>query len=412
MWKVEKHTLDNGLTVLIHPDPTSPVGVLNLLYDVGARDERPQQTGFAHLFEHLMFGGSQNIPDFDMPLQRAGGTSNAFTSNDITNYYETIPVQNLETLMWLESDRMLSLAFTDKSLEVQRSVVIEEFKQRYINQPYGDVWHLLRDMVYKVHPYRWPTIGLEIAHIEEAMMEDVKAFFFKHYTPANGILCIGGDVKPDQTIELVEKWFGQIPHRAAYKRDLPQEPVQTEARLLEVERDVPQSMIVKAYHNVDRRHKDYPAADLISDLLSRGKSSRLHRSLVKEQKLFTEVHAYVSGELDPGTLMVNGMLRPGVSMEQADKAILAELEKLTNDGAGEKELEKVRNKFIAAKEFEDTSILSRAMNLCYYELLGDYAGAWNETDAYDKVTPDDIQRMCRQVLRPENASTLYYNAKQ
>jgi predicted Zn-dependent peptidase len=406
----EKHTLSNGLTVIAHQDTTTPVAALNLLYDVGARDENPHRTGFAHLFEHLMFGGSVNIPDFDKPLQAAGGTSNAFTSNDITNYYETIPLPNLETLFWLESDRLLSLAFTEKSLEVQRSVVIEEFKQRYINQPYGDIWHLLRKAAFTTHPYQWPTIGKEISHIEEATMEDVKAFFFKHYTPANGILCVAGNINPGTSFRLAEKWFGTLPHREKYVRQLPSEPKQRNPVVVSVERKVPQSMFLRAWHMPDRRHQAYHTVDLMSDLLGRGKSSRLYQRLVMEQQVFTEINCYVTGELDPGLFVISGMLVPGISMDKAEQEVSAVLNTLRQQAVQEEELEKVRNKYLSSKGFEDASVSSKAMNLCYFELLEDAGMVNSEESKYRAVTPAGMNKLAMEVLAPENSVTLYYHA--
>jgi predicted Zn-dependent peptidase len=313
--------------------------------------------------------------------------------------------------MWLESDRMLSLAFTDKSLEVQRSVVIEEFKQRYINQPYGDIWHILREAAFKVHPYRWPTIGLEISHIEQAVMQDVKDFFFKHYTPANAILCVAGDVVPQQVLDRAEHWFGRVPKRAAYVRNLPQEPAQVSHQMIEVVRDVPQNMLIKAWHCVPRNSPDYPALDLLSDLLSRGKSSRLYRKLVTEQKLFTEIHCYVTGEHDPGLLIVNGMLRPGVSMEEADKAVDAVLLEVTSKPLDAQELEKVKNKYLSSKWFDESTVLSKAMNLCYFELLGDADLANFEADNYRKVSSDDIRRIAEHIFNKSGETTIYYRSK-
>jgi zinc protease len=291
-----KFTLANGLRVIVHQDPSTPIAAFNLVYDVGARDEREEQTGFAHLFEHLMFGGSKNIPDFDKPLQMAGGQSNAFTSNDITNYYNTLPLQNLETAFWLESDRMNELAFTEKSLEVQRSVVIEEFKQRYLNQPYGDLWLLLRPLAYEVHPYKWATIGKEISHIENATMDDVKSFFYKHYGPQNAVLCIAGDVQLDEIKSLTEKYFGTIEKRPKYERNLPVEPIQTSFRKLEVHRPVPNDQLVLAFKMEGRMHPDYYVADLISDILSRGQSSRLYKKLIIDNPKFIDINAYISGK--------------------------------------------------------------------------------------------------------------------
>ena len=325
MINFERFTLNNGLKVLVHQDKSTPIVAFNLLYNVGARDESEDQTGFAHLFEHLMFGGSENIPNFDEPLQRVGGNNNAFTSNDITNYYITIPKNNIETAFWLESDRMLKLAFTDKSLEVQRSVVIEEFKQNYLNQPYGDVWLLLRPLAYQVHPYKWATIGKEISHIENATMDDVKSFFYQHYLPNNAILSVAGDVEVEEIKSLCKKWFEDIPSGNVAKRNLPKEPKQTEPRRLKVERDVPANTIYKAYKMCNKKGADYYITDLLSDILSQGKSSRLYISLVKEQKLFSEISAYILGCFDDGLLVIDVNLRDGVSFEDAENSINIEI---------------------------------------------------------------------------------------
>lgn len=411
MIEFKKYQLDTGLTVLIHEDHTTPVAVVNTLYDVGARDENPTKTGFAHLFEHLMFGGSVNIPDFDNPLQKAGGVSNAFTSNDVTNYYNVLPANNLETALWLESDRLLSLAFTEKSLEVQRSVVIEEFKQRYLNQPYGDLSHLMRSLAFQVHPYKWPTIGEKIEHIEDATMEDVKGFFFKHYTPTNAVLCIAGNVQAEKVMPLVEKWYGEIPQRAAYQRSLPTEPQQETSRFKEVVRDVPTTKILQVYHMPDHLDQNYYAVDLISDILSRGKSSRLYNKLVKEQQWFTQVNAYITGSIDPGLLVVQGDLKEGVDLEKANSAIRQELDRLMEADITEKELEKVKNKLITAKAFGDTNVLNKAMNLCFYELLGGADWANKELSWYDSISVDQIKENAKNVLRADNCSTIYYKSK-
>jgi len=310
MINFERFELDNGLKVIVHQDKSTPIVAFNLLYDVGARDEDSSRTGFAHLFEHLMFGGSVNISDYDEVVEKAGGQNNAFTSNDITNYYITLPKDNLEQAFRLESDRMLSLAFTPKSLEVQRQVVIEEFKQNYLNQPYGDIHLLLRPLAYKEHPYRWPTIGKEVSHIEEATMEEVKAFFYKHYAPNNAILVVAGDVEIDEIKALSEKWFAPIERREVAVRNLPKEPRQEEARTLTVERDVPVDVIYKAFHMCARTDQDFFATDLISDILSRGNSSRLYNSLVKEQKLFSDIDAFIGGELDESLFYFAGKLAP------------------------------------------------------------------------------------------------------
>lgn len=411
MIQYKKHILKNGLRVILHQDESTPVVAVNLIYDVGARDEDSKKTGFAHLFEHLMFGGSVNIPDYDKPLQEVGGTSNAFTSNDITNYYETLPLANLETALWLESDRLLSLAFTPKSLEVQRSVVIEEFKQRYLNQPYGDVWLLLRPLAYKTHPYLWPTIGKEISHIENATMEDVKAFFYKHYNPLNCVLCVAGNIQEDEVLTLVKKWFEEIPSGIKYNRDLPKEPEQTEARELTVERDVPVDALYKVWHMCSRVSPDYYATDLISDILSRGKSSRLYQTLVKEKKLFTEASAFVMGDLDEGLFVFSGKLVDGVSLEKANEEVEKIMYAFANESISDTELEKVKNTFESSKIFGDMSVLNKAMALCYGELIGNINLINDEPANYRKVTSAQIKAMAAKVLRKENCSTLFYKAK-
>ena len=411
MIEFKKTTLSNGLKLIIHEDRSTPLACLNILYDVGARDEDPGKTGFAHLFEHLMFGGSVNIPSYDEPLQRAGGENNAFTNNDITNYYLTLPAQNLETGFWLESDRMLSLAFSEKSLKVQKSVVIEEFKQRYLNQPYGDVWLLLRPLAYKVHPYQWATIGKDVSHIEDATMQDVKDFFFRFYRPNNAVMVVAGNVKTDEVIKLVEKWFGNIPKGEISVRKLPLEPLQTEARKLSVERDVPLNAIYKVYHSCSRGDKEFYAVDLISDLLSRGNSSRLYNGLVKDKKMFSEISAYMSGEFDKGLFVVAGKMNNGVSMEAAEAAIISELNKLKTEKIREDELTKVKNKSEATLVFSETEVLNKAMNLAVAELQGDANDVNTESEKYQKVRAEQIMEQANIIFKESNCSTLYYNSK-
>lgn len=403
-----RFTLANGLKVLVHEDATTPMAVLNILYDVGARDEAPEKTGFAHLFEHLMFGGSVNVPNYDEPLQRVGGENNAFTSNDITNYYITLPAENIETAFWLESDRMLSLAFSEKSLDTQRNVVSEEFKQRYLNQPYGDVWLKLRPLAYKKHSYRWATIGKELSHIENATMDDVKAFFKKHYTPQNAILVVGGNVKTEDVKKLAEKWFEPIPAGEKYNRNLVQEEPQTEARQETVKANVPLNAIYMAFKMPGRLNDDYYAFDLLSDILSRGHSSRLYNSLLKEQQLFSDINAYISSSLDPGLFIVEGKLVEGVTVETAEKAIWTELDKLKTELVSDIELTKVKNKVESVLVFSEMSLLDKAMNLAYYELLGDAALLNNETEAFLKVEAEDIKRISNETFNPKSSSTLYY----
>ncbi len=407
----EKFILKNGLRLIVHQDKSTPIVAVNVLYDIGAKDEHPEKTGFAHLFEHLMFGGSINIPKFDMPLQKVGGENNAFTNNDYTNYYITLPKQNLETAFWLESDRMLSLIFSNKSLEIQRNVVIEEFKQVFLNQPYGDAWLLLRPLVYKNHPYQWATIGKEISHIENARLEDVKSFYENYYNPNNAILVVAGDVDPGEIKALADKWFGDIPSGIVPDRNLPEEKIQTATRSLSVKRNVPADAIYKAFHMSSRLDNDYYASDLISDILSNGDSSRLFSKLVKEEKMFSELQAFISGDMDNGMFIVTGKLMQGVEVNAAEQAIYQELEKIKNELVNPIELQKVKNKIESTLTFSEVSILTKAMNLAYFELLGGAGKINDEISHYEKVTPQDIQRVANNMFRTENDSTLYYLAE-
>ena len=405
-----RFTLANGLRVLVHEDATTPMAVLNILYDVGARDEEEGKTGFAHLFEHLMFGGSVNIPSYDEPLQRVGGENNAFTSNDITNYYITLPAENIETAFWLESDRMLSLAFSEKSLDTQRNVVMEEFKQRYLNQPYGDVWLKLRPLAYQTHPYQWATIGQDLAQIENAKMDDVKAFFKKHYNPQNAILVVGGNVKTEDVKKLAEKWFENIPTGEKYHRNLPKELPQTEARTLTVNANVPLNAIYIAFKMPARIDSTYQVYDLMSDIMSQGQSSRLYNSLLKEQKLFSDINAYLSGSLDEGLFIVEGKLVEGVTMANAETAIWKELHKMAAESVTAAELTKVKNKSESIMVFAEMSLLDKAMNLAYYELLGDAQLLNIEIDKYLAITAAQIQQAAQTTFVKEKSSTLYYLA--
>jgi zinc protease len=411
MVKFNRFTLDNGLRVIVHEDSTTPMAVLNILYDVGARDEDPDQTGFAHLFEHLMFGGSVNIPDYDQPLQRVGGENNAFTSNDITNYYITLPSSNIETAFWLESDRMLSLAFSEKSLEVQRAVVIEEFKQRYLNQPYGDVWLKLRPLVYKKHPYQWATIGKELKHIEDAKIEDVKAFFKKHYNPQNAVMVVGGDVKTEEVKQLAEKWFGPIPAGEKYHRNLPQEPEQHDERRLTVTGKVPLDDVYIAFQMGARQEESYYVAELMSDILSRGNSSRLYRKLVKDKQIFSEVHAYMTGSMDKGMFVFEGKPLENISIEAAEAAIWEELERLKTELVPADELTKVQNKIESTMIFSEMALLDKAMNLASFELMGDADMLNHETEKYLAVTREQIKDLSNQIFRKDNSSTMIYLAE-
>jgi predicted Zn-dependent peptidase len=411
MIQFERFTLANGLKVLVHVDNSTPMAVVNVLYNVGAKDEQPHKTGFAHLFEHLMFGGSVNIPDYDEPLQRAGGENNAYTTNDLTNYYCQLPADNIETAFWLESDRMLSLAFSKKSLEVQRKVVCEEFKEHYINKPYGDAWHEMRKLSFTTHPYQWMTIGASLEHVEQATMEDVKEFFFQFYRPNNAILVVTGNVQLDQVKQLSEKWFGPIPAGVAYHRNLPQEPKQTANRLKHIEKDVPLDMLMMTWHMGGRMDDAYHATDLLTEILGGGASSRLFEQLVKVNQIFSSIECYHFGTIDPGLFVIEGKLVKGKTLEEAEQMVLKEIEKITNEVLAENEVQKVINKTESMISFEDMGIMNRAHSLAFYELLGDGELMNQELDKYQKVTPAQIQSVAKEIFREGNRNTIYYHAK-
>ena len=411
MIQFEKFQLDNGLKVLVHQDTSTPMAVVNVLYNVGAKDEDPGKTGFAHLFEHLMFGGSINIPVYDEPLQRAGGENNAYTTNDLTNYYCQIPAENIETAFWLESDRMLSLAFSEKSLEVQRKVVCEEFKEHYINKPYGDAWHKMRSLAYTKHPYKWMTIGASLSHVEEATMQDVKDFFFQFYRPNNAILVVTGNVQTEQVKQLAEKWFGPIPAGVPYVRNLPKEPVQEKSRTMDVRADVPLDMLMMTWHMGGRFDEGYHATDLITEVLGGGASARLYEQLIKVKQIFSSIDCYHFGTIDPGLLVIEGKLVKGISMTVAEKAVLEEVEKIKNEILDAKEVQKVNNKTESVICFEDISIMNRAHSLAFYELLGDADLMNKELGMYQKVTPAMIQSTAQKIFQDNNRNTLYYYSK-
>ncbi|NDD16591.1 MAG: insulinase family protein [Chitinophagia bacterium] len=411
MIQFEKFQLDNGLKVLVHQDTSTPMAVVNVLYNVGAKDEDPVKTGFAHLFEHLMFGGSVNIPVYDEPLQRAGGENNAYTTNDLTNYYCQLPAENIETAFWLESDRMLSLAFSKKSLEVQRKVVCEEFKEHYINKPYGDAWHKMRSLAYTKHPYRWMTIGASLAHVEDATMEDVKDFFFQFYRPNNAILVVTGNVQTEQVKQLAEKWFGPIEAGKPYVRNLPKEPVQEKMRSMDVRADVPLDMLMMTWHMGGRFDEGYHATDLITEVLGGGTSARLYERLIKVKQIFSSIDCYHFGTVDPGLLVIEGKLVKGISMAVAEKAVLEEIEKIKNEILDAKEVQKVINKTESVICFEDMSIMNRAHSLAFYELLGDADLMNKELGMYQKVTPAMIQQTAQKIFQDNSRNTLYYYSK-
>lgn len=404
----DRFVLKNGLRLLVHEDTSTPMVAVNVLYNVGSKDESPDKTGFAHLFEHLMFGGSANIPDFDDPVQLAGGENNAFTNNDMTNFYEVLPAENLEVALWLESDRMLSLNFDEKVLEVQRKVVVEEFKETCLNEPYGDVWHHLSDLAYQVHPYRWPTIGLEPKHVEDATLDDVKQFFFRFYRPNNAVLVIAGNVKKEKALKLVEKWFGDIPAGEMPERQLTPEPPQAQFHERTAEGKVPVDAVYLAFHMGGRRDPDFYAADILSDVLCNGPSSRLFRRLLKEKKLFSSIDCYITASIDPGLLIVEGKPSDGVSLEDAEAAIWQELEFLKNDPISERELDKLKNKSESSLVFSEVSVLNKAINLAFFELIGDASIINREVELYQAVTVADVQRVAQQLLVRENCSKLIY----
>ena len=410
MLQINRHILSNGLRLVHSQDASTQMVALNVLYNVGARDENPEHTGFAHLFEHLMFGGSVNIPDYDAPLQLAGGENNAWTNNDITNYYLTVPRQNVETGFWLESDRMLSLDFSERSLEVQRGVVMEEFKQRCLNQPYGDVGHLLRPLAYRVHPYQWPTIGKELSHIANATLEEVKDFFFRFYAPNNAVLAVTGNISFEEAVSLTEKWFGSIPRREVPLRQLPKEPVQTGERRQVVERNVPLDSLFMAYHMCDRLDADYYAFDILSDILSNGRSSRLNQHLVQEKQLFSSIDAYISGTIDAGLFHISGKPAAGVSLEEAEAAVREELNELQTALVQEHELEKVKNKFESTQIFGNINYLNVATNLAWFELNGQAEDMEKEVERYRAVTADRLKAVAQTAFREENGVVLYYKS--
>jgi len=407
----EKFVLPNGLRVIVHTDKYTSLAAISIIYDVGSRDENPDKTGFAHLFEHLMFGGSINIPKYDEPLERAGGINNAYTTTDLTNYYLSLPVQNLEIGFWLESDRMFQLAFSEKSLETQRNVVTEEFRQTHLNQPYGDAWMLLRPLAYKVHPYRWPTIGKEISHVQNAVMEDVKAFYNTFYNPANAVMAVAGNVKVDEVQSLAEKWFSSIKNNGENKRNLPDEPKQTEPRFLEIERDVPANVLYKAWKMHKRTHPDYHSVDLLSDILGNGKSSRLYRRLVMEKGIFTDIDCFITGNFDPGLFVITGRPSKGIKIKEAEKTLMDEIDIIQNEVPDNIELQKVKNKLEARLTLSKVNVLNKAINLAFSEILGDAELINSEIDKYNAVSTDKIRDVARRIIQPEQCSTLYYLAK-
>ena len=407
MINYDRYTLDNGLTVILHHDDSTPLVTVNVLYKVGSKNEQEDKTGFAHLFEHLMFGGSANVPDYDTPIQQAGGDNNAFTNSDLTNFYDIMPAENLETALWLESDRMLQLDINQHSLDVQKKVVVEEFKETSLNQPYGDLWHELSALAFEKHPYQWPTIGKVPAHISDAELSDVRHFFDSYYKPNNAVLIIAGNYQPD-TKAQIEKWFGKIPAGPLPPNTIPQEPKQQHFRNKTVTGRVPADALYLAFHMPFRTHEDFIIYDLMSDILSGGRSARLYRDLLKGTDLFSKVTAYVTGTFDPGLFIAEGHLVVDADIELARQLIWSELQKLKEEPVSESELQKVKNSLISTVAFSEVSITNKAINLAYYEMMGDLSRINQQVEEIEAVTVADIRRVARETFHEDNCSELRY----
>ncbi len=412
MIEFRRQTLKNGLVVLVHEDPSTPLVACNLLYRVGSRDEDPERTGLAHLFEHLMFSGTPEVPDFDQPIQEAGGENNAYTNTDVTCFYEVLPAQNLEVALWLESDRMRNLKVDEQKLRVQQKVVVEEFKEVCLNQPYGDAWHHLSELAFRVHPYRWPTIGKEPAHILGVRLEEVRAFYRRFYAPNNAVLVIAGGVDAAEALKLAEKWFGNIPPSNLSPRTLPQEPPQTALQRRIQRAKVPEEALYLAFRTGSRLDTDFHATDLLSDVLCNGPSSRLYRRLEKERRLFQSIDCYITGSFDPGLLIIEGQISEGTSLETARSAVWEEIERLKEEPVPARELEKLKNKVESNLVFSETSVTSKASSLAFYEALGDAALVNREAENYRRVEPADLQAVARRIFRPENCAELQYRKEE
>lgn len=411
MIKYTKRVLKNGLTILVNRDRASKLAAVNILYKVGARNEAEHKTGFAHLFEHLMFRGTESVPDFDYPVVMASGENNAFTNNDYTDFYITLPKENLSTALWLESDRMRNLNITAEVCETEKRIVIEEFKQRYLNQPYGDEQLLLRDLCYKVHPYRWSAIGISPEHIERATLKDVRAFYDLHYRPSQAILSISADLPEQEMLDMAERYFADIEDEGGEIAPVCAEPKQTEPRRLEVEREVPATDITIAFHMGNRLSRDFFLGDLASDLLAGGESSRLINRLVKESGLFSSVNAYITGSLDEGLFVIKGRLMPTTSEAEAEQALWHELKELIAGNVSDYEMEKVKNKFEANMLMGEINVMNKAMNLGFYAMIGDLELLNTEVDIYRSITREELMSFAERLFTPNNSSTLIYRAK-
>jgi len=408
MIETKKIVLSNGLRVVLHCDKSTPLVAVNMLYNIGSKHEVPTQTGLAHLFEHLMFSGSENAKDYDTPIQNAGGENNAFTNSDMTNFYSIVPANNLDTLLWLESDRMANLKITQDSLQVQKSVVIEEFKETCLNEPYGDLWHHLSALSYEDHPYRWPTIGKIPAHIEQTKHSDVMEFYKNNYNPANAILCVAGNINYEDVILKVKKWFGEIKGTIPERAPIPQEKVQTQLKEIKHNAKVPNTALYFSFHTVGRNHPDYYATDLVSDILSHGRSSRFYTQLYKPNKYFQSIDAYITGTMDPGLLVIDSKLLDHTYIDKAKTSIWEQINKMLEEGIGENELQKVKNKAISAMAFSDISILNKTISIAYFELCGDADLINKQEDLYNEVQLEDVNRVAKEILKEQNCSILAY----
>lgn len=411
MIKFNKLILDNGLTLLHYQDSATKMVALNLLYNVGSKDENPNCTGLAHLMEHLMFTGSEHVRCFDEALQAGGGVSNAWTNVDVTNYYETLPAHNIETALWCESDRLLDLSLSDESINIQKDVVIEEFKQRCLNEPYGDISHIIHDNAYTCHPYKWPTIGKIVEHIRDVTPDEIRQFYHRYYSVDNLIMCVAGNIDFETTVRLVNKWFGDIAPSNSPKRNLPVEPVQTTPRIIQVERNVPRNMLCKVFHMPARNDAHYPTCDLLSDIMANGKSSRFYTNVLSKSRLFNELDAAVEGTLEPGLFIIRAILDDNTSFEEANDVIMQQLNLITQEGVSKYELEKCVNKFHANKLFDNIGYQEKATKLCECELIRDANYINEELDLYKAVTVDEMISTATSLFSPNNSTTIYYKSK-
>ena len=418
----QRHILANGLRLIVHEDHSTPLASCNVVYNVGSRDENPDMTGMAHLFEHFMFTGSRNIADFDAQLQRVGAINNAYTTQDITHYYITLPAVNIEHALWLESDRMLELAFQQEKLDIQKHVVIEEFKENFLNRPYGDMWMLYNQFYFQKHPYQWLPIGKEISHIEKVTMDNMKAFFYTFYRPNNAVLTISGNVKFEEIVPLVEKWFGAIPagpvssvetrHGTSLQdtreKQFPQEDPPTQHRLFEVHRKVPADMLFKGWPTCGRLDSDFYAYDMLSDLFGSGQSSYLYKKFVMEEAVFTDISAYITGTLDPGIFIIGGRPAEGVSIEEADQKLNDFLYQLPENCISAHDLQKVKNRVESIILQNDIKIEDRSSSLAVAESFSCAEDFNDETNRYFAVTEEQINTLCHNIFRQEQEATMFY----